>query len=222
VENLDFKTYQHPLDNAASIETVSAETLKRLQGRRSIRKFSDKPVPRTVIENCLLAAGTAPSGANKQPWFFAVIESPDVKKSLRIAAEAEENLFYSQRASQKWLDDLKPFKTNAHKPYLDKAPYLIAVFSKIFEDAADPKSSKNYYPRESVGIATGLLIHALHNCGLGTLTHTPSPMNFLNEELGLCKKQYHPFLLLITGYAAKTAQVPVLSKKTLSETSKFY
>ena len=195
--------------------------LEEVRRRRTVRKFSDRPVPMDVIYNCLLAAGTAPNGANKQPWHFCVVEDPEVKKRIRIAAEAEEVEFYTRRASEHWLEDLAPFATNADKPYLEIAPVLIPIFARSIEVLPDGSKEKLYYVQESVGIATGMLIYALHHAGLASLTHTPSPMKFLNEILDRPAHE-RPFLLLVVGFPAEDAVVPDIHKKPLSEIMTYY
>ena len=199
----------------------SLQFLSLMKKRRTTRAFSEENVPMEIIENCIRTAGTSPSGANKQPWFFAIVQDSEIKKKIRIAAEKEEHLFYTKRASKTWLNDLKPFGTNEHKPYLEKAPYLIPIFYKT-HDLNEGKKEKTYYAKESVGLASGMLITALHNCGLATLTHTPSPMDFLNEVLDLPKNQFKPFLLLVTGYPSKNLKLPPIEKKSLHEISKIY
>lgn len=179
--------------------------------RRTTRYFSERPVPRGVIATCLLAAGTAPSGANHQPWHFTVIESADIKKKVREAAEEEERVFYQQKAPQEWLDALAPLGTDEEKPFLETAPYLIAIFSQKRGGPNPGDMKKNYYINESVGIATGILITALHHAGLATLTHTPAPMNFLNDICGRPESE-KPFLILVVGYPAPDATVPVAGK----------
>ena len=196
---------------------VFYEDIKR---RRTVRDFSDKSVPREIIENCILAAGTAPNGANLQPWYFVVISNPEIKRKIRIAAEEEEKEFYSKRAPKEWLDTLEPLGTNENKPFLEIAPYLIAIFSKSYEVLPDGNQVKQYYAIESTGIATGMLITAIHNAGLASLTHTPSPMNFLNEILDRPKNE-RPFLLLVIGYPAADAKVPDIKKKSLQEIASF-
>ena len=186
-----------------------------LKRRRTVRDFSTRSVPREVI-----AAGTAPNGANKQPWHFAVVESADIKKKLRAAAEDEEHEFYHRRAPQDWLDDLEQFATNEHKPFLEEAPYLIGIFSESYALDDSGNKEKNYYVKESVGIATGMLITALHNAGLATLTHTPSPMGFLNEVMNRPENE-KPFLLLVVGYPAEGVEVPDIKKKSINEISSF-
>lgn len=193
---------------------------EEIRRRRSVRDFSSRLVARALIENCLLAAGTAPNGANMQPWYFVAISDSEVKQEIRAAAEEEESEFYTKRAPQEWLDALQPLGTDEHKPFLEKAPWLIAIFAQSHGVLADGRQVKNYYVQESVGIATGLLIAALHHAGLATLTHTPSPMGFLNEILDRPKNE-RPFLLLIVGYPAEDAQVPVITKKSLHEIAQF-
>lgn len=193
---------------------------QQMQRRRTVRFFSDRAVPREVIEDCLLAAGTAPSGANLQPWHFAVVSDPAIKHRIRVEAEAEEHEFYTRKAPQEWLDALAPLGTDEHKPFLETAPYLIVVFAQSYGLLADGRRVKNYYVQESVGIATGMLITAVHNAGLVSLTHTPSPMGFLNEILGRPANE-KPFLILVVGYPADDAVVPDISKKPLEEISTF-
>ncbi len=179
--------------------------------RRTTRYFSDRPVSRALIETCLLAAGTAPSGANHQPWHFAVIESAAVKAKIRAAAEEEERTFYAEKAPQEWLDALAPLGTDADKPFLETAPYLIAIFAQKRGGPNPGDEKKNYYVSESVGIASGIMITALHHAGLATLTHTPAPMNFLNAICGRPDNE-KPFLLLVVGYPSEDATVPVAGK----------
>ncbi len=184
-----------------------------MQRRRTVRDFDPRPVPREVIAACIAAAGTAPSGANQQPWHFVAVSDPDVKRRIRLAAEAEEREFYERRAPEEWLDALRPIGTDWHKPFLETAPWLIAIFVQKWGRAADGSKVKHYYPAESVGIATGLLITALHTAGLATLTHTPSPMGFLNEILGRPADAERPFLLLVVGHPAADARVPAIERK---------
>lgn len=191
-----------------------------IQRRRTVRDFSDRPVPRDIIETCLLAAGTAPNGANLQPWQFVVVTDANLKQQIRTAAEAEEREFYSSRAPQEWLEALAPLGTDEHKPFLETAPYLIAIFAQSYGLLPDGRKVKHYYVQESVGIATGFLIAALHHAGLATLTHTPSPMNFLNTLLGRPSHE-RPYLLLVTGYPAADCTVPDIRKKSLSEIASF-
>ena len=184
--------------------------------RRTVRQFSDRPVDAAVLAECLSAASSAPSGANRQPWHFAVVSDPDTKRRIRLAAEEEERAFYGERAPQEWLDALEPLGTDAHKPFLDVAPYLIAIFARKWGRQEDGAKEKNYYVTESVGIATGLLIAGLHRAGLATLTHTPSPMSFLRKILGRPENE-RAFLLLVTGYPAEGATVPEIDRKALGE-----
>lgn len=188
--------------------------------RRTVRDFSERPVPRDIIETALKAANTAPSGANLQPWHFAAVSGPETKKKIRIAAESEEREFYEHRASDEWLAALEPLGTDSSKPFLETAPYLIAVFLQKFGELPDGRKVKHYYPAESTGLATGILITALHTAGLVTLTHTPSPMKFLNEILGRPKSE-RPFLLLVVGYPDENAEVPDISRKDLQDFSTF-
>jgi nitroreductase len=188
--------------------------------RRTVRYFSDRPVAREIIEDCLTVAGSAPSGANLQPWHFVVISDPAIKHQIRVAAEKEEYTFYHGRAPQEWLDALAPLGTDEDKPYLETAPYLIAIFAQSYGLLSDGRKVKNYYVQESVGIATGLLIAAIHHAGLASLTHTPSPMGFLNEILAR-PAQEKAFLLLVVGYPAEKARVPDIGKKALSEIATF-
>ena len=189
---------------------------ENLSTRRTIRDFSDKPVDREVIENCIKTAGTAPSGANMQPWHFVLISDPTIKKQIRVAAEKEEKEFYKTRAPKEWLEALAPLGTDNNKPYLETAPYLIAIFMQRYGKLPDGREVKHYYGLESVGIATGMLITAIHNAGLASLTHTPSPMGFLNEILERPKNE-RPFLLLVVGHPAKDAKVPDIKQKDMSE-----
>lgn len=190
--------------------------------RRSVRDFSDKPVDRGVIEACIRAAGSAPSGANHQPWFFACVGSAEKKSQIRKAAEAEEQAFYAGKAGDEWLDALAPIGTDAEKPYMEIAPWLICIFAQRRGGAEAGEDRKNYYIHESVGIATGLLISACHNAGLATLVHTPNPMSFLNELCGRPATE-KPFLILVAGHPAEGAMVPkhALKKKSLSEIASF-
>ncbi|MEN9864801.1 MAG: hypothetical protein RL748_391 [Pseudomonadota bacterium] len=191
-----------------------------MRRRRTVREFSNRPVAREVIEQCLLAAGTAPSGANHQPWHFAVIESADIKHQIRLAAEEEEREFYQRRAPQEWLDALAPLGTDPHKEFLDIAPYLIVIFGQKHSEFADGTSMKNYYVPESTSLAAGFLISALHHSGLATLTHTPSPMGFLNQICGRSDNE-KPYILLVVGYPAENCQVPNIRKKSLPEIATF-
>jgi iodotyrosine deiodinase len=188
--------------------------------RRTIRDFSSRPVDRAVIEQAIRAAGSAPSGANRQPWHFAVVQSADVKRRIREAAEAEEREFYSHRATEEWKDALAPLGTDADKPFLETAPYLIGVFAQKFTQTQDGERLVNYYPIESVGLATGILITALHTAGLATLTHTPSPMKFMNEIMQRPGDE-RPFVLLVVGYPADDCRVPAIVRKPVNDICSF-
>ena len=198
----------------------AADFRAEMQQRRSVRAFSSRPVPREIIEDCLRAAGSAPSGANLQPWHFVVVSSPHLKRQIRQAAEKEEREFYHRRATPEWLADLAALGTDEHKPFLEDAPYLIVVFAQNYRLLADGRQAKNYYVSESVGIATGMLITALHHAGLVCLTHTPSPMGFLSQILGRPENE-RPFLVLVVGYPAADTVVPVIGKKSLAEIATF-
>jgi nitroreductase len=188
--------------------------------RRTVRDFSSTPVPRALIEHCLRAAGTAPSGANQQPWRFVAVSDPAIKHRIREAAEAEEREFYEHRAPDEWLQALDALGTDADKPFLDTAPWLIAVFYERFGLDADGNKHKRYYPHESVGIATGLLIAALHRAGLATLTHTPSPMGFLNKILGRPRNEM-AYLLLVAGHPGENCRVPAIDRLSLDDYTQF-
>jgi nitroreductase len=198
----------------------ATEFREEMQRRRTVRNFSSRPVPREIIEQCLLAAGSAPSGANMQPWRFVVVTDPEIKRGIRDAAEQEEREFYHNRAPKEWLEALAPLGTDENKPYLETAPYLIVVFGEAYGLLPDGRKVKNYYVTESVGIASGMLIAALHNAGLVSLTHTPSPMGFLNRILGRPPNE-RPFLILVAGYPAEDAAVPEIQKKSLGEIATF-
>lgn len=198
----------------------AAGFLHRMQSRRTVRDFSSRPIGREVIEQCIRAAGTAPSGANMQPWQFAAVSDPELKQRIRVAAEKEEQEFYERRAPTEWLEALAALGTDSNKPFLETAPWLIAIFSQPYRQNDDGTRVKHYYAAESVGIATGLLIAALHHAGLATLTHTPSPMAFLNQILGRPPHE-KPFLLLVVGHPAEGAMVPDIRRKPLREISSF-
>jgi len=200
----------------------SADFYANIKRRHSIRSFSDKPVDRQIIENCIKAAGTAPSGANHQPWHFVAVQSPEIKKQIREQAELHERGFYEGRAGEEWLEALKPLGTDANKPYLETAPWLIAIFSEKKGGISAEEKNTNYYVHESVGIATGFLINALHSSGLVTLTHTPKPMSFLNKVCNRSDNE-RAYMLLIVGYPADDATVPAHAsiKKSLDEIATF-
>jgi nitroreductase len=191
-----------------------------LTRRRTVRDFSDRPVPAEIIAACVQAAGQAPSGANMQPWHFEVVGDPAIKKEIRLAAEQEERQFYGSRASEEWLDALEPLGTDASKPFLEIAPWLIIIFEQRYGLDPDKGKKRYYYTKESVGLATGFLIAALHNAGLASLTHTPSPMGFLNKILERPPSE-KPFLLLVTGYPAAGAMVPNITRKATEQYLRF-
>src|SRR5262249_33564814 len=205
---------------AAEMARRAAAFHDDLQRRRTVRDFADRQGPREGIEHCLRAAGTAPSGANRQPWFFVAVSDPAIKRRIREAAEAEEQEFYAHRAPPEWLEALAPLGTNANKEFLETAPYLIVIFTQRYGLLPDGRTIKHYYAVESVGIATGLLITAVHHSGLVSLTHTPSPLDFLNGMWGRPANE-RPFLILVVGYPAEEALVPDISKKPLEEIAQF-
>lgn len=210
-----------PLENFEHLEPEEMERravdfYSRIKARRSVREFSRDPIPAAVIDNCILAAGTAPNGANLQPWHFCVVESAEIKSEIRKAAEAEEYEFYNGKAPQDWLDALAPLGTDESKPFLQIASTLIVIFAKSFDTGSDGQKVKHYYVNESVGIATGFLIAALHDAGCATLTHTPSPMKFLNKILKRPSNE-RPFLVLVVGKPADGVLVPDITKKELGE-----
>jgi len=205
---------------AAEMSRRARDFLAEMRRRRTVRDFSDRPVPRQVIEDCLRTAMTAPSGANMQPWHFAVVQDPRIKRQIRQAAEQVEADFYSGRASNEWLEALAPLGTDENKPFLELAPYLIVIFAQLHGQGNQGQTVKHYYVNESVGIATGFLIAAIHHAGLASLTHTPSPMRFLNEILDRPANE-RPYLLLAVGYPDRQARVPTISKKRLAEVCQF-
>ena len=216
-----FIPYQLPAYSSAEQEKRARTLFAELDARRSVREFSDRPVPETLIAELIRTASTAPSGAHKQPWTFCAVSSPAVKRAIREAAEKEEYENYHGRMSDDWLDDLKVFGTDWHKPFLEIAPWLIIVFKKAYDLDAQGERQKNYYVNESVGLATGMLLTAIHHAGLASLTHTPSPMNFLQKVLNRPDNE-RPFLLIPVGYPAAGAEVPVLKRKSLEEMAVFY
>ena len=210
-----FQKLQFNLLPKTKMLNYSKSFLTKISSRRSVRDFSDKAVPIKLVTNAIKAAASAPSGANKQPWHFVVVNVSLIKKEIRIAAEKEEKAFYSYRASGEWLKDLEPFETNWSKPFLEVAPSLIVVFKKVY-DVRKKQRKKNYYVNESVGIASGILLAALHHSGLATLTHTPAPMGFLEAILKRPKNE-KAFLLIPVGFPSKDAEVPSLTKKSFNE-----
>lgn len=213
--------YSHVHYEPEEMTHRSEKYFQWLDTRRSVREFSNKPVPREVIENLIRSASTAPSGAHKQPWTFCVVSNPEIKSKIREAAEKEEYESYNGRMSDSWLEDLKPMATNWQKPFLEIAPYLIIVFKKAYEIGENGEKLNNYYVNESVGLAAGMLITAIHDAGLVTLTHTPSPMNFLSKILERPVNE-RPFLLLPVGYEADEVYVPDNRRKDLDEVAVFY
>ncbi len=211
-------TYNYILPSASDIDPVARSEVffKQMSARRTIREFSSEPIDRAIVLNAIKTAGTAPSGANRQPWYFALITSQAMKDKIREAAEKVEGEFYAKAATQEWIRDLKHLGTNASKPYLSEAPALIAVFSRASTETADGDLQRTYYPVESTGISVGLLITALHNAGLVALTHTPRPMFFLNSILNL-DDSFRPFVIVVTGYAKKPVKVPAIVRKALDQ-----
>jgi len=208
------------LDPAMMRERATAN-YEQIKSRRTVRNFADTDVDLEVIKDCIRAAGTAPNGANLQPWHFAVVSNPKVKSEIRIQAEMEEREFYENRATDEWLEALQPFGTDASKAFLETAPHLIVIFGQTYHLDEKGDRVKHYYVNESVGIATGFLIQALHNSGLATLTHTPSPMKFLNTVLSRPGNE-RPFLVLVVGLPAENAMVPQITKKTLTEITSYH
>lgn len=222
----EFRAVPLPDFQEKSIEDMrqgAHDFYEHVKTRHTVRDFSDRPVPRDIIEKCIMAAGTAPNGANHQPWHFSAISNPEMKSRIRVAAEEEERTFYEGRAGEEWLQALKPIGTDAAKPFLETAPWLIPVFGQRKSIGADGATYKNYYVPESVSIATGFLLLALHNAGLATLTHTPNPMSFLTEICGRPKSD-KPYILVVAGYPAKDAHIPAhaMEKKPLSSISTFF
>lgn len=215
---IPFKGIQY---TEADMQQRSQSYFDYMDKRRSIREFSDKPVDRAIIDNIIKTASTAPSGAHKQPWTFCVVSNPELKTKIRAAAEKEEYDSYNGRMSDEWLKDLEPFGTDWNKPFLEIAPYLIIVFKKAYDFNEDGSKSKNYYVNESVGLAIGFLLAAIHNVGLVALTHTPSPMNFLQKILNRPSNE-RAFLLIPVGYPAEEVQVPDLERKPLEDIAVFY
>jgi iodotyrosine deiodinase len=212
---LEFKTR-----TPEELQARALEFYEGIRTRRTVRDFASTPVPKDVIENAIRAAGTAPNGANLQPWHFVAVANPELKRRIREAAENEEREFYESRAPQEWLEALAPLGTDASKPFLEVAPYLIVIFGQAYGVKPDGGKFKHYYVPESVGIATGFLIAALHGAGLATLTHTPSPMAFLSEILKRPANE-RAFLILVVGYPAGNAQVPLIEKRSLEQLATF-
>lgn len=213
--------YEHKKVDSQELTQRSSDFYNFMDKRRTVRTFSEEDIPKEVVENIIKTASTAPSGAHKQPWTFCVVSNPDLKKKIRDAAEAEERESYEKRMSERWKDDLKPLATDANKPFLEEAPYLIVLCKKAYDFDEEGNKVNNYYVNESVGIAAGMLITAIHNAGLVTLTHTPSPMNFLTDLLERPKNE-RAFLLLPVGHPKDQTYVPELKRKNLEEIAVFY
>ena len=213
---MSFKKLQFQKITFEEMDYNANQFFQKVSSRRSVRDFSSDDFPIDIIKNCIKSASTAPSGANKQPWHFVIVKDPKIKRKIRKAAEIEEKEFYGGRAPKEWLDDLNQFGTDWNKPFLEEAPYLIVIFSKKFDINDDGTNTKNYYVSESVGIASGLLLTALHNAGLVTLTHTPSPMAFLSDILNRPPSD-KPYLIIPVGFPSENAEVPNIKKKTFKE-----
>ena len=213
---MSFKKLQFQKITFEEMDYNANQFFQKVSSRRSVRDFSSDDFPIDIIKNCIKSASTAPSGANKQPWHFVIVKDPKIKRKIRKAAEIEEKEFYGRRAPKEWLDDLHQFGTDWNKPFLEEAPYLIVIFSKKFDMNDDGTNKKNYYVSESVGIASGLLLTALHNAGLVTLTHTPSPMGFLSDILNRPPSD-KPYLIIPVGFPSENAEVPNIKKKTFKE-----
>jgi iodotyrosine deiodinase len=221
INGYPFVTYATPRTSEEEVIRKSKEFYHFMDQRRTVREFSDKPLPEGVLENLVLAASTAPSGAHKQPWTFCLVSGTELKKQIRVAAEKEEYESYHGRMSEEWLNDLKPLQTDWTKPFLEIAPYLIVVFKKAYDIMPDGSKRNNYYVNESVGIACGFLLAAIHHAGLVALTHTPSPMNFLSKILNRPENE-RPYLLIPVGYPADETYVPKLTRKGLNDVMKVY
>ncbi len=217
-----FDTITNRYNQLSDEEMIGRSTnfLNEMKQRRTIRFFSEKPVPREVIENCIRSASTAPSGANCQPWHFVVVEKPEIKHSIRVASEKNEKEFYHKKAPQEWLDALAPLELNEEKPFLGQAPCFIVIFVKRYDVNEQGEKIKQYYINESIGIATGMLITALHNAGLGTLTYTPSPMGFLNAILNRPENE-RAYMVLVAGHPTEDCKVPELQRKSLEEITSY-
>lgn len=221
VDGYPFVPYRHETYTEEEMLFRSKVFYDWMNKRRTVRDFSDQPVPREVIEHLVLTASTAPSGAHKQPWTFSIVSDPAIKSEIRKAAEQEEYQSYTNRMSEEWLADLKPLQTDWKKPFLETAPYLIVVFKKAYDLLPDGSKKTNYYVNESVGLACGFLLAAIHHAGLIALTHTPSPMNFLMHLLHRPENE-RPFLLIPVGYAHPETYVPKLERKSLNQVAEFY
>ena len=221
IDGYPFVSYSKETYSPAAMIQKSKEFYEWLDRRRTIRNFSDKPVPKEVIENIVMSASTAPSGAHKQPWTFCIVSDPEIKKQIRREAEKEEYDSYNGRMPEEWLKDLRPLQTDWHKEFLETAPYLIIIFKKSYELNKDGSKGNVYYATESCGLACGFLLSAIHKAGLGALTHTPSPMNFLSKVLNRPENE-KPFLLIPVGYHAEECWVPDLKRKTIEDIAVWY
>jgi nitroreductase len=221
IDNYPYIAYSKPGISDEEMIKRAQYFYTKMNERRSVRDFSNQSIPLEVIENIVKTASTAPSGAHKQPWTFCIIQNPEIKKQIRIEAEKEEYESYESRMSSEWINDLKPLGTDWHKPFLETAPYLIAIFKHSYEIDENNEKKNNYYVQESVGIATGFLLAAIHNAGLVALTHTPSPMNFLSTILNRPKNE-KPFLLIPIGFPAKECWVPDIERKALTDIVQLY
>ncbi|MBL6449461.1 nitroreductase family protein [Fulvivirga sp. 29W222] len=221
IDGYPFEEYSKETYPEAEVIKRSKQFYEWMDKRRTVRDFSDKPIPKEVIDNIILTASTAPSGAHKQPWTFCVVANPELKKQIRVAAEKEEYESYNNRMSPEWLEDLKPLQTDWHKPFLEIAPYLIIVFKKAYDLDGEGNKKNNYYVNESVGLAGGFLLAAIHHAGLVALTHTPSPMNFLAKLLNRPSNE-RPVLLIPVGYPVEETYVPQLKRKSLDEVAVYY
>lgn len=221
IDGFPFIRYTHQARTESDMISASQSFFTWMDKRRTVRDFSDQPVPQEVIENIIRTANTAPSGAHKQPWTFCVVSDPELKKKIRVEAEKEEHESYTNRMSEEWLTDIRPLQTDWHKPFLETAPYLIIVFKKIYDLQKDGTKRTNYYVSESVGLACGFLLAAIHHAGLVALTHTPSPMNFLLKILKRPENE-RPFLLVPVGYPADETFVPDIQRKKLDDVLVYY
>lgn len=221
IKGFEHVRYEREIYPIEEVEQKSKEFYSWIDGRRTVREISDRPVSKEVIDNLIMAASTAPSGAHKQPWTFCAVSNPELKKRIREAAEKEEYDSYNGRMSDRWLQDLRPFATDWHKPFLEKAPWLVILFKRVYETNEAGEKQNNYYVNESVGIAAGMFITAIHKAGLVTLTHTPSPMNFLSSVLERPGNE-RPFLLLPVGYPEDEVYVPKIERKELKDVAVFY
>jgi len=221
IDGFPYISYQKETFPADEMTQKSKYFYERMDKRRTVREFSNKPIPKEVVDNLIKTASTAPSGAHKQPWTFCVVSNPEIKKKIRVAAENEENKSYKSRMNDEWLEALRQLGTDWHKPFLETAPYLIVIFKKAYDLDENGNKKNNYYVNESVGLAAGFFLTAIHNAGLVALTHTPSPMNFLIKILDRPENE-RPFLLIPVGYPAEEVYVPDLTRKPLHKIAVYY